>query len=81
MAGNANDVLSSQMAETSAFGKLMNSRFTEYAELATTFSERTRKAGEEASASARKVVDEASATLSQNAREAVDERATSKKKA
>ena len=48
---NLNDVASAQMAEANAFVELMNSRASEYAEMAQQFSTKMKEASESVSAS------------------------------
>lgn len=48
---NLNDVTSAQVAETNAFVELMNTRATEYADMAQQFSAKVKEAGENVSAS------------------------------
>lgn len=69
---NAGDVLSAQMEEVSAFGELMNSRASEYVELASSLSDHARKATEDATARAREVAEEAAGQVKKLADEATD---------
>lgn len=48
---NVSEVASAQMAESSTFAELMNTRATEYADLAQSFSVKVREAAETATAS------------------------------
>ena len=51
---DVNEIASKSMAETTAFGKLLGTRANEYAEIANDFGTRTRAAGEQAAALAKR---------------------------
>ena len=53
----AGNILSAQREELRTFGKLMNSRASEYVELASTLSDLSRKATDDAAAQVREVAD------------------------